>query len=78
MTVYKSLLESGARAGEWVAIPGAGGGLGHLAIQYAKWMGLRVISIDTGADKKALCEKLGSEKWVCWRLLFSLLVSPFR
>lgn len=64
VTVYKSLLESNARAGEWVAIPGAGGGLGHLAIQYAKWMGLRVISIDTGADKKALCEKLGSEKWI--------------
>jgi len=64
VTVYKSLLESNARAGEWVALPGAGGGLGHLAVQYAKWMGLRVIAVDTGADKKALCEKLGAEKWI--------------
>jgi propanol-preferring alcohol dehydrogenase len=33
VTVYKSLLESNARAGEWVVIAGAGGGLGHLAVQ---------------------------------------------
>ena len=65
VTVYKALKESGARAGEWVALPGAGGGLGHLAVQYAKWMGLRVIAIDTGAEKKELCLKLGAEKWVC-------------
>ncbi|KAG8854179.1 alcohol dehydrogenase [Tulasnella sp. 330] len=64
VTVYKALLESNARAGEWVALPGAGGGLGHLAVQYAKWMGLRVIAIDTGAEKKALCMKLGAEKWI--------------
>jgi propanol-preferring alcohol dehydrogenase len=64
VTVYKALKESGAKAGEWIAIPGAGGGLGHLAIQYANWMGLRVISIDTGAEKKALCEKMGSDAWI--------------
>jgi len=27
-------------------------------------MGLRVIAIDTGAEKKALCEKLGAERWI--------------
>jgi len=45
--VYKGLKESGARPGQTVAIVGAGGGLGSLAQQYAKAMGLRVIAIDT-------------------------------
>jgi len=64
VTVYTALKQSNTRAGDWIAIPGAGGGLGHLAIQYARAMGLRVIAIDTGAEKKALCEKLGASAWV--------------
>lgn len=59
VTVYRALLNSSARAGQTVAIVGAGGGLGHLAIQYADAMGLRVISIDTGDDKRKYCEKYG-------------------
>lgn len=64
ITVYKGLKESGAKPGEFVAIVGAGGGLGSLAQQYAKAMGLRVIGIDTGDEKKAMCEKLGSEYFI--------------
>jgi len=65
VTVYKALKESGARAGEWICIPGAGGGLGHLTIQYAHFMGLNCICIDTGAEKQALCcDKLGAAKWI--------------
>jgi len=64
VTVYRALKYSGARAGQWVVLPGAGGGLGHLAIQYAANMGLRVIAIDTGAEKKKLVESLGAEKWI--------------
>jgi len=60
ITVYKGLKESGAKPGETVAIVGAGGGLGAMAQQYAKAMGLQTIAIDTGDDKKAACEKLGS------------------
>ncbi|KZT53662.1 GroES-like protein [Calocera cornea HHB12733] len=67
VTVYKALKQSNARPGEWVVIPGAGGGLGHLAIQYAQYMGLRVIAIDTGAEKQALCTKLGAERWIDFR-----------
>lgn len=52
--------ESGARPGQTVAIVGAGGGLGSLAQQYAKAMGLRVIAIDSGAEKKAMSEKMGA------------------
>lgn len=60
--MYKGLKESGARPGEIVAIVGAGGGLGSLACQYAKAMGLRVIAIDAGEEKKKMCvDQLGAE-----------------
>jgi len=54
ITVYKGLKESGARPGQTVAIVGAGGGLGSLAQQYAKAMGLHVIAIDSGEEKRKL------------------------
>ncbi|KAF2240155.1 GroES-like protein [Viridothelium virens] len=64
ITVYKGLKESGARPGQTVAIVGAGGGLGSLAQQYAKAMGLQIIAIDTGDEKKKMCEELGSRAFV--------------
>ncbi|KAA8914096.1 hypothetical protein TRICI_002993 [Trichomonascus ciferrii] len=64
ITVYKALKTCDARAGEWVAITGAGGGLGSLAVQYAKAMGFRPIAIDAGDDKKKLCLDLGAEGFV--------------
>lgn len=64
VTTYRAIKHSNTHSGDWIVIPGAGGGLGHLAVQYATYMGLRVVAIDTGADKKALCEKLGAEKWI--------------
>jgi propanol-preferring alcohol dehydrogenase len=65
ITVYKGLKESGARPGQTVAVVGAGGGLGSLAVQYAKAMGLRVIAIDTGDEKKKMCiDQLGAESFV--------------
>ncbi|KAJ3716734.1 hypothetical protein DFJ43DRAFT_1006728 [Lentinula guzmanii] len=64
LTIYKALKVSNAKPGHWVALSGAGGGLGHLGIQFAVAMGIRVIAIDTGAEKRDLCYKLGAEKWV--------------
>ncbi|KAJ6605471.1 chaperonin 10-like protein [Mycena vulgaris] len=64
LTIYKALKETHAKVGDWVVIPGAGGGLGHLGIQYAVAMGFRVIAIDTGDVKRDLCLKLGAEKWI--------------
>jgi len=64
ITAYKGLKESGARPGQTVAIVGAGGGLGSLAMQYAKAMGLRVVAIDGGDEKRSMCEELGAE--VCF------------
>ncbi len=60
VTTYKGLKETGTRAGEWVVISGAGG-LGHVAIQYAKAMGLHVAAVDLGPEKIALAKKLGAE-----------------
>lgn len=60
VTVYKGLKETEAKPGEWVAISGIGG-LGHLAVQYAKAMGLHVAAIDISNDKLDLAKKLGAE-----------------
>ena len=64
ITVYKGLKESGARPGQTVAIVGAGGGLGSMAVQYARAMGLNVIGIDGGAEKGKSCKELGAGTYV--------------
>src|SRR6202020_2994064 len=60
VTVYKGLKETEAKPGEWVAISGIGG-LGHLAVQYAKAMGLHVAAIDISNDKLELAKSLGAD-----------------
>ncbi len=60
VTVYKGLKETEVKPGEWVAISGIGG-LGHMAVQYAKAMGMHVAAIDIHPDKLALATSLGAE-----------------
>ena len=60
VTTYRDLKRSGARAGQWLAVVGIGG-LGHLAVQYAVAMGLRVVAVDVGDDKLSLARSLGAE-----------------
>ncbi|KAL6947223.1 alcohol dehydrogenase [Hanseniaspora vineae] len=64
VTVYKALKSANLKAGQWVAISGAAGGLGSLAVQYAKAMGYRVLGIDGGAGKQELFEKCGGEVYI--------------
>ena len=64
VTAYTACKRSAVRPGQWIVIIGAGGGLGHFAVQYAKAMGMRVIAVDGGDDKKALTEEIGAEKYV--------------
>ncbi|AXP08323.1 alcohol dehydrogenase AdhP [Campylobacter hepaticus] len=59
VTVYKGLKMTQAKPGQWVSISGIGG-LGHLAIQYAKVMGLNVAAIDISDDKLELAKKYGA------------------
>ncbi len=60
VTVYKGLKETETKPGEWVAISGIGG-LGHVAVQYAKAMGMHVAAIDVADDKLELAKKLGAD-----------------
>ncbi len=61
VTTYKAIKVSGVRAGQWIAIYGAGG-LGNLAVQYAKHaFGARVIAVDLNDDKLQLAKEVGAE-----------------
>ena len=60
VTTYKGIKETEARPGEWIAISGIGG-LGHIAVQYAKAMGLHVAALDVTEEKLALARQLGAE-----------------
>ncbi len=63
VTTYKGLKETEVRPGQWVAISGIGG-LGHVAVQYAKAMGMHVIAVDIAPEKLALAKKLGADATV--------------
>jgi D-arabinose 1-dehydrogenase-like Zn-dependent alcohol dehydrogenase len=63
VTAYNALRNSGARAGDTVAIQGIGG-LGHLAVQYAAKMGFRTIAISSGSDKEELARQLGAHEYI--------------
>ena len=60
VTVYKGLKETEVKPGEWVVISGIGG-LGHMAVQYARAMGMRVAAIDVHPEKLLLATSLGVE-----------------
>lgn len=60
VTVYKGLKVLECKAGDWVAISGIGG-LGHLAVQYAKAMGFHVAAVDIDDAKLALASRLGAD-----------------
>lgn len=60
VTVYKGLKMTETKPGEWVAISGIGG-LGHVAVQYAKAMGMKVAAIDIADEKLDLAKELGAE-----------------
>ena len=63
VTTFNALRNSGAGAGETVAILGIGG-LGHLGVQFAARMGFRTVAIARGADKEALARKLGAHQYI--------------
>lgn len=64
VTSYKALKTCNAIPGDWIAILGAGGGVGALGIQYAKAMGFRVLALDVGVKKKDFCLRLGAESYL--------------
>lgn len=62
VTAYKALKVCGATPGAWVAVSGAGGGVGALAVQFGKAMGYRMLAVDIG--KKEYCTSIGAEAYL--------------
>ena len=62
-TVFSALHNSRARMGDLIAVSGVGG-LGHLAVQYARKAGFRVAAISRGEEKKELVMRLGAHLYI--------------
>ena len=63
ITTYNALRNTGALAGDLVAVQGIGG-LGHLGVQYAKKLGYRVAALSRGTDKEELARELGADHYI--------------
>ena len=63
LATFNALRKSGARAGDLVAVLGIGG-LGHLAVQYARKMGFRVVAIARGSEKCEQAKALGAHHYI--------------
>ncbi len=63
LTTFNALRNSGARAGDVVAVLGLGG-LGHLAVQYATRMGFQTVGVARGKDKEPLARQLGASIYI--------------
>src|SRR5262244_3968319 len=63
VTVYNALRNSGARAGEVVAVLGIGG-LGHLGVQFAARSGFYTVAIARGQDKESFARELGARQYI--------------
>lgn len=63
IATFNALKKSGAEAGDTVAILGIGG-LGHMAVQYARKMGFRVVAIGRGQDIAADALALGAHRYI--------------
>ncbi|KAJ5758746.1 hypothetical protein N7520_005902 [Penicillium odoratum] len=67
IAMYSSIKKTKTRKGDWLAILGAGGGLGHMGIQIAAKQGLKVLAIDMGDEKRDLCLSLGATEFLDFR-----------
>jgi D-arabinose 1-dehydrogenase-like Zn-dependent alcohol dehydrogenase len=63
LTTFNALRNSGARAGDLVAVLGLGG-LGHLGVQFAARAGFNTVAIARGQDKGALAKELGARHYI--------------
>jgi D-arabinose 1-dehydrogenase-like Zn-dependent alcohol dehydrogenase len=63
VTTYNALRNAGLRSGDLVGVQGVGG-LGHLAIQFARHMGFRTVAIGRGRDKEKLAKDLGAHHYI--------------
>jgi propanol-preferring alcohol dehydrogenase len=60
-TVWKGIIDAALQPGDWLAIIGSGGGVGHLGIKFAKAMGLKVIGVDARDTGLELSHQAGAD-----------------
>jgi len=60
-TAYRGVVQSKVPKGGWLALVGSGGGLGHLGIQFAKALGMKVIGIDARDEGLELSKSAGAD-----------------
>ena len=61
VTAYKAVMQAELRPGSWLVVLGAGGGLGHYAVQYGLLRTPFVVGVDAGKEKEELVRGLGAE-----------------
>jgi len=61
VTAYKAVVNANLKEGQWLTVIGAGGGLGHFAVQYGLALGAKVLGVDAGAEKQKFVESLGAQ-----------------
>ncbi|PYI22212.1 alcohol dehydrogenase [Aspergillus violaceofuscus CBS 115571] len=65
VTAYKALKVANVTPGSWIGVSGAAGGVGSLAVQYAKAMGYRTVAIDGGGpQRRAICLVAGADVYL--------------
>ncbi|MCJ1313944.1 hypothetical protein MMC25_007624 [Agyrium rufum] len=60
-TVYRGVIEARLKPGEWLGLVGSGGGLGHIGIQFAKALGLKVVGVNVRDEGLALSKEMGAD-----------------
>ncbi|MGW4624111.1 alcohol dehydrogenase catalytic domain-containing protein [Streptomyces sp. NPDC004592] len=63
LTTFMALQQDSTRAGSLVAVQGIGG-LGHLALQYARSLGHRVVAIARGSGKEKQAREMGAHEYI--------------
>ena len=60
-TIWRAIKTADLKRGQWIALVGSGGGLGHIGIQFAKQLGLKVIGVDAKDGALALSKEAGAD-----------------
>lgn len=64
LTAYKAVKGCNITPGQWLVVSGAGGGVGALAVAFARAMGYRVIAVEAGRSREANCITQGAEHFI--------------
>ncbi|KAL2847069.1 chaperonin 10-like protein [Aspergillus pseudodeflectus] len=63
-TMFSSIRAAHLSPGSWVVVLGAAGGVGHIGVQIARALGMRVIGIDGSTERRNLCMQSGCEAFI--------------